>query len=417
MVEVMSPPLLLYKLRVTLTQAASHRQLSHKPRVTDNSHTRLTVSTSKLRACRATEEDIRSGPSSASQGNGSCNWDEGSSKTRAKKTTETRSDTNTKTREITLAGKFKASAQRKSSMNTPMVAGTWSFSKAAVLKAAEVIGTNNAPGVDAVEAGINVIEDDESYGPCFVGRGGPTNAAGQSELDAAIMDGSLLNFGAVAALSGEFSRPVSVARRIMENSPHSILTGSGADKFAREQGFSPHDGAKSTTLESPASVVTECGPGHDTLGLLVLDCSGNLCAGVSTSGMAGKHPGRVGDSPLPGCGLYADSTVGAACCSGDGDHILKFCPSYQVVSLIRQGQSVRDACQTVVKEVTERWSSRGLQPFELSVLAMDKHGQVGAATTVSEYQDPLTQTTYGGFPYTMWKPALTEPEIVLQQVV
>ncbi|RUS91911.1 hypothetical protein EGW08_000313, partial [Elysia chlorotica] len=212
-------------------------------------------------------------------------------------------------------------------MSKQCVVGTWPFSKepARVALGALLKGRS---ATDAVEAGINVAEEDWSYGPYHVGCGGWRNLAGELQLDAAIMDGRDLSFGAVTALSGH-PRAISVAKRVLTHSRHSMLSGAGASAFAVEHGFKSQQGL-----------------GRDKIVYVVLHLEFTLPIqlnfsplGVSTSGAANKQPGRVGDSALPGAGLYADSEIGAACCSGDGDEILKHCPSYRVVGYIRQGFS------------------------------------------------------------------------------
>ncbi|KAK0055291.1 N(4)-(Beta-N-acetylglucosaminyl)-L-asparaginase, partial [Biomphalaria pfeifferi] len=275
---------------------------------------------------------------------------------------------------------------------TEMVAvGTWAFSEAPVLKALEVMSQGGS-SIDAVETGINLAETDMSYGKYHVGCSGWQNSENVLQLDAAIMDGKDLNFGSVTALEG-FSKAVSVARRVMSHSPHSMLSGDGAAVFAKSQGFK-HE----PNLGTPCPKLQTQSPGHDTLGLLAMDVSGNLCAGVSTSGMSGKHPGRVGDSALPGCGLYADSLYGAACCSGDGDKILRFCPAYKVVDLLKQGNDPMNACQIVAREIVKRRSLT--DNFEMVIIALDCKGQVGAANVgIHSWTDPGSGQLYPGFPY------------------
>ncbi|XP_025076871.1 uncharacterized protein LOC112553697 [Pomacea canaliculata] len=229
------------------------------------------------------------------------------------------------------------------------------------------------------------------------------------------MDGKNLNFGAVTALKG-VTRAISVARSVMEKSPHSMLTGNGAVDFAIEQGFQidstlvHHSDEVGLSLATKGEMICKSNiqqqtAGHDTLGLIVLDTYGNIGAGVSTSGMTGKARGRVGDSALPGSGLYADNEVGAVCCSGDGDQIMKFCPSFHVLQFLKQGQSPEEACQNVVKNMVRRVGSPS--SVEIGIIAVNSLGEVGAATTVREWVDSQTGQTYPGFPFTVWHP--TQP--------
>lgn len=279
------------------------------------------------------------------------------------------------------------------------VVGTWAFSQAPVLEASRRLADGQS-ALASVEAGITLAEVDPFYGPYHVGCSGWRNSNKVLELDAAIMDGKNLSFGAVTALQG-FSQAISIARQVMDKSQHSILTGSGAKLFAKSLGFQYQQnlGVNSPCCE-PNSHVQAQSAGHDTLGLLAMDATGNICAGVSTSGMSGKHPGRVGDSSLPGCGLYADSLYGAACCSGDGDEILKFCPSYKVVDLLKQGKSPHEACKLVTKEISQHrgWKNT----FQLVIVAMDPKGQTGAGNLgVTNWTDCNTGKLYPGFPYTL----------------
>eukprot|EP00105_Crassostrea_gigas_P004229 XP_011417374.1 PREDICTED: putative N(4)-(beta-N-acetylglucosaminyl)-L-asparaginase GE19290 [Crassostrea gigas] len=276
------------------------------------------------------------------------------------------------------------------------IVGTWSFCYDAI-KQGEEMFRNQTNCMDTIEKTINYIEEDEIYGPCIVGRGGPPNSAGYREYDAALMDGATLRFGAVTALRG-IPNAVSVARAVMERSPHSMLSGEGAGLFAKGQGF--------ISRETPTPQNTQVpGGGHDTLGVIAVGQDRNLSVGVSTSGAPGKHPGRVGDSALPGGGLYANPQ-GAACCSGDGDEILKFCPSFHIVHLISQGRSPQDACEEVVQNIY-----RQNKHMEIAVIAADIKGQYGACSTVQSWTDPLTQKQYPGFPYVIWSKDLSCPEI------
>ncbi|KAM4614702.1 N(4)-(Beta-N-acetylglucosaminyl)-L-asparaginase isoform 1-T1 [Polymixia lowei] len=186
--------------------------------------------------------------------------------------------------------------------------------------------------------------------------------------------------------------PVRVARRVMDQSPHSLLVGEGAVAFAKEQGFTiePNDNLLTTHSTKAYQEYLEKQQrisGHDTLGLIALDNMGNITVGVSTSGAPFKSPGRVGDSPLPGCGLYAEHMVGAAAATGDGDKIMCYCPSFHVVQLIKQGSSPRDACNTVLDDIIRRTAPD--RCFEIGLIAMNMKGEVGAASSVE-------------FPYAFW---------------
>ncbi|XP_032234895.2 N(4)-(Beta-N-acetylglucosaminyl)-L-asparaginase [Nematostella vectensis] len=273
-----------------------------------------------------------------------------------------------------------------------VVVGTWAFSNQAVrVIADELLKGRNS--LDALEKGINDVEDDPLTGRYVVGRGGYPNSEGVVECDSAVMLGDHCQFGAVAALQG-VATPFSVARLVLERSPHSMLVGSGARTFAEQNGVKIESEESLQTQESKDAYKKHQGQklakeGHDTLGVLVLDSKSQLLAGVSSSGKPFKSPGRVGDSPLPGSGLFADNETGAAVASGDGDFLLRFCPSYQAVQLMSQGYTPQEACEQVVR-VSQTKAGTLSEPFEMAVLAIDKVGRVGAASTVE-------------FPYTVWR--------------
>ena len=281
---------------------------------------------------------------------------------------------------------------------------TWPVGKQAVIHCKDKL-LAGCSSLDAVEYALSVIEDDKELGLYHVGRGGYPSSNGLMELDAALMDGRDLRFGAVASLRG-LSKPSCVARRVMERSRHSMLVGEGAQQFALEEGF---------TLESNESLLasdameqkkkmdkSKASHTCDTLGLIALDNMGDILAGVSTSGLMFKHTGRVGDSPLPGGGLYADNQAGAACATGDGDQIMKFCPTFHAVQLMRDGANPQQACQKVIDSIRLRMSDPN--PFEMGIIALNMKGEGGASGTVTSYTDQVKPGNhYAGFPYAYWK--------------
>ncbi|HYF89570.1 isoaspartyl peptidase/L-asparaginase family protein [Azospirillum sp.] len=184
----------------------------------------------------------------------------------------------------------------------------------AALRIGQAILENGGTALDATEAVIRQLEDDPTFN---AGRGSVRNADGVVETDAAMMDGRTLDVGGVAALMG-VRHPVSVARRMLREAP-TLLAGDGAHRFAKETGAELCDPADLIVDETAPT--GECG--HDTVGCVALDRFGDLAAGTSTGGLEGCRPGRVGDSPLPGCGLYADNAVGGAAFSGDGESIAR----------------------------------------------------------------------------------------------
>jgi N4-(beta-N-acetylglucosaminyl)-L-asparaginase len=219
----------------------------------------------------------------------------------------------------------------------PSIAATWSFGKIA-LKTMIPIIQNGGNALDAIEHGINSVELDTN-GQYFVGVGGYPNKNGIMELDAAIMDHEF-RYGAVMAIPN-IARPISVARTVLEKSPHNILTGKGALDWAIENGFLKeniltqkmekeyYEWKLSQLVEvahkEQEKVIPEMLPAendnHDTVGVICLDRSGRLSAGTSTSGWKYKYPGRVGDSPVIGSGLYCDGDVAAAVATGDGEEV------------------------------------------------------------------------------------------------
>jgi isoaspartyl peptidase/L-asparaginase-like protein (Ntn-hydrolase superfamily) len=232
--------------------------------------------------------------------------------------------------------------------------------------------------IDAVEAALRCCEDDvEDH---YVGTGGLPNAQGIVELDAAIMVGSTRAFGGVAAVRG-FPNPISIARAVLEQLPqHCLLVGEGAELFAEERGFARAEllteeaarlyraslgatnGASPATTETPESeayrytaleLVRRLGP-HDgpwgTIDVIALDEHGELVTGVSTSGFPWKYPGRVGDSPLPGAGLYCDVRHGAAACTGRGEMTMRIVGARLVVDALAEGLAPSAACRRMVAE-------------------------------------------------------------------
>lgn len=273
----------------------------------------------------------------------------------------------------------------------PCAIATWNFGKTAVQVSGEAL-SNGSSALDAVERGINVIELDPNESS--VGYGGLPNEQGIVELDAAIMDGTRLNAGSVAALQG-IKTPISVARKVMEKTKHLMLVGNGATEFATKVGFQPENllTEKSKAAWEAWKRENQRNPywsheSHDTIGLVALDISGNIAAGCSTSGIAYKLPGRVGDSPIIGSGLYADSEVGGAAATGLGEEIAKFCSSFLVVEFMRNGYDPQSACELVIKRILERRPQA--KEVGIGLIALDKQGRFGAASIRP------------GFPYAVW---------------
>jgi isoaspartyl peptidase/L-asparaginase-like protein (Ntn-hydrolase superfamily) len=264
-----------------------------------------------------------------------------------------------------------------------VVIATWDFGQTAVRAAAELL-RRGEPALDAAIAGAQAVEDDPSVHS--VGYGGLPNAVGTVQLDACVMDGRTLACGSVCAVEN-IRHPAALARRVMEKTPHVLLAGEGARTFAVRQGF-PLD-----NLLTPESLAAwEKGrqrsrpappppSGHDTVTVLALDNRGDLGGCCSTSGLAHKLPGRVGDSPLIAHGLYVDNTAGAAGATGQGEEIIRVGGSLLVVEAMRAGRSAQEACELAVRRVNAVAVRRGVHPAQVCFLALDPKGSHGAAAT------------------------------------
>ncbi|HLF36004.1 MAG TPA: N(4)-(beta-N-acetylglucosaminyl)-L-asparaginase [Cyclobacteriaceae bacterium] len=234
--------------------------------------------------------------------------------------------------------------------------------------------------LNAVEAGARMPEADP--GDTSVGFGGLPDRDGIVTLDACIMDDKG-NAGSVAFLA-EIMHPVSVARKVMELTPHVMLSGDGALRFALEQGFK-----KTNLLTSSSKAAWETWKKtsgykpdgnaiqHDTIGILALDKSGNLSGACSTSGLAFKIHGRVGDSPIIGAGLYVDNETGAACATGIGELVMKTLCSFLIVEKMKEGATPLEACQTAISRIVDRYGVSDSNT-QVGVLAMNKKGEIGA---------------------------------------
>ena len=278
------------------------------------------------------------------------------------------------------------------SLDTPVAIATWRFGKEAVETAGELM-LNGHSVLDAVEKGINVVELDPAESS--VGYGGKPNADGVVETDAAIMDGTTHDLGAVAGLR-HTKRAISVARRVMECTPHTMLVGDGALQFARQQGFEHQhmltDASRRQWYEWLEKRKVE--ESHDTIGLAAIDTHGNLAVGCSTSGYAYKLPGRVGDSPLVGSGLYVDNSVGAASATGLGEEIMKFCASFLVVERMAQGDTPTQACEYVVRRMMEKRPQS--KEVQTGLIALNRVGDTGGACMRK------------GFKYAVWRDGQAE---------
>jgi len=284
---------------------------------------------------------------------------------------------------------FSASAATPSSSATrARVVSTWDFGVGANQAAWRVLGSGGS-ALDAVEHGARWAETDLCNST--VGRCGYPDRDGVLTLDASIMDGDG-RCGAVAALE-DIDHPISVARQVMEHTPHVLLAGQGAQQFALERGFKRQslltDEARSAwdewreTAQYRPEINAERRqlPGnrdnHDTLGMLAIDQHGHMAGACTTSGMAWKLHGRVGDSPIVGAGLYVDNEVGAATASGVGEEMIRNAASFLVVELMRQGRSPQEACIEAIARVVKK-RPEATKSLQVCFLAMNRDGEVGA---------------------------------------
>ncbi len=263
-----------------------------------------------------------------------------------------------------------------------VIVSTWPFGKPANDRAAEVFQSGGSL-LDAMERGINVPENDPSVNS--VGYGGLPNAEGVVELDAAIMDGTRHRAGSVCSLHS-IKNPVSVARQVLERTIHTTLAGEGAFRFAVQCGFQPEQLLTPESLRKwqewkadpkKKSYWTNPPSSHDTIGMVATDGKGHVVSGCSTSGMSWKIPGRVGDSPLVGCGVYADDNVGAASATGNGDLMTNYCTSVSIFHYMRHGASPQDACVELMQHMAKN-DAKNKEDF-VCVIAIDNRGRVGAA--------------------------------------
>lgn len=269
------------------------------------------------------------------------------------------------------------SPESETSAPGPVAICTWDFGHATE-KAWSVLQTGGN-ALDAAEAGVMVEEADP--GNQTVGYGGRPDRDGHVSLDACIMDWQG-NCGAVMGLEG-YVHAISVARKVMEETPHVILVGEGAAQFAAGLGFPRRDLLteasrrewlewKETSRYQPVINIEN----HDTIGMLVLDGGGRLAGACTTSGMAFKMRGRVGDSPVIGAGLYVDPEIGAATATGLGEEVVRTVGSFLIVELMRQGMSPQQACEEGVRRILSR--KEGTPDFQVGFIALNARGETGA---------------------------------------
>lgn len=286
-------------------------------------------------------------------------------------------------------------------MPDPIVIATWPFGKVAAEAALKSLGQGDA-ALDAALIGAQAVEDDYSV-RTSVGFGSFPDRLGRLTLDACVMDGKTLSCGAVAGVE-HIKHPAALARRVMEKTPHIFLVGEAAKWFALQQGFplevpytteaikewlEKHPDFKKKGVADVKAPVRYDNPSdinvdehnHDTVTVLTRDKKGNLGGVCTTSGLAYKLPGRVGDSPIIGAGLYVDDLAGAAGATGVGEEIIRISGSSFVVEQMRGGKTPQEACELACKRVNATAGRRGVHPAAVAFLALDPKGNVGAACT------------------------------------
>ena len=298
-----------------------------------------------------------------------------------------------------LTGKLFASEYVDHSVmkGKPVVISTWDEGINANKAAWKVLSTGGR-ALDAVEEGVKVTESSQN---CCVGLGANPDRDGFVTLDACIMDDKF-NCGSVAFLE-RIKHPISVARRVMEKTPHVMLVGSGAQQFAVAEGFPLEEQKLSTDAEKAfkewlkkseykpiINIENQNGHGpfapaqldsgdwnHDTIGMVAMDANGNLSGSCTTSGMGFKMRGRLGDSPIIGAGLFVDNEVGAVTATGQGEDVIRICGSHSVVEYMRQGLSPENACTKAVERIAKIKGAKAKE-IQVAFIALNKKGEIGA---------------------------------------
>jgi isoaspartyl peptidase/L-asparaginase-like protein (Ntn-hydrolase superfamily) len=273
-----------------------------------------------------------------------------------------------------------ACARRPAAGERPIVIATWDHGLALCAAAQRVLATGGDL-LDALEQGVNVVEDDPAVHT--VGFNGFPNEDGVVQLDAAIMDGRTHRAGAVAALE-RIKNPISVARKVMERTEHALLVGAGASAFARKLGFVEQElmtpELRKEWERGDHARFWRDGERHDTVCAIGMDAAGNLATAVSTSGLADKLAGRVGDSAIIGAGSYCDNEIGAAAATGIGELAICNSASFAIVERIRAGVDPTRACEEILARViAKRPELQTDRAAVLAFIAMSKAGVVGGA--------------------------------------
>ncbi|MDG2350311.1 MAG: N(4)-(beta-N-acetylglucosaminyl)-L-asparaginase [Flavobacteriaceae bacterium] len=296
--------------------------------------------------------------------------------------------------DISPDGKKVVVSDKKTAL--PLVIATWHVIDATA-RAMEILQAGGT-ALDAVEQGCMVEEANEKGQS--VGKGGLPDRDGNVTLDACIMD-KHGNCGSVVYLKN-ITHAVSVARKVMEDTPHVMLAGEGAKNFALKKGFQPESLLTEASREAweKWKVEAQYNPiinieNHDTIGMLAIDKNGDISGACTTSGLAYKMAGRVGDSPIIGSGLFVDNEIGAAVATGLGEEVVKTVGSFLVVELMRQGKTPQEACEEAIKRIVQKPNS-DFNNFQVGYIAVNKHGDTGSYSihqwfSMTKYQGSVNQ--------------------------
>lgn len=319
---------------------------------------------------------------------------------------------------LLVAGTASSQNRERSSalrLKTPVIVSTWDSGITANNGGWPVLAKGGSP-LDAVEAAGRASEDEPS---CCVGLQAWPDRDGKVTLDSCIMKGNG-DCGAVSFLE-RIKHPVSVARKVMENTPHVLLSGIGAQEFAVAQGFPLESGELSPDAEKEwkkwlekskyqpiinienRKTVSEFQPppyvfddgtfNHDTMGTIAMDSSGKLAGMVTTSGMAFKIRGRVGDSPIIGAGLFVDDEAGAATSSGVGEEVIRICGTHTVVEQMRAGRTPEQACREAIRRVVKRDPIKAKE-MQVGFVALSRSGTIGAFAVQKGFSFTVTNSEY-----------------------
>lgn len=277
----------------------------------------------------------------------------------------------------------------------PLVISTWSHGLAANEEAWRYLA-NGKDALSAVEEGVKIPEADPEV--TSVGYGGLPDESGRVSLDACIMDHEG-NCGSVSFLE-HIKHPISVARRVMELTPHVMLSGVGALEFAMKQGFKREELLTEKALrafeewqlkrDQQNEKMGIDDDNHDTIGMLAIDENGKIAGACTTSGLAWKMHGRVGDSPIIGAGLFVDGKVGGATATGRGESVIKIAGSAVIVEMMRMGKHPQEACELAIKRIAEQQKDH--KSFQVGFLAVNVQGEYGAYSIKDGFEYALNNS-------------------------